>query len=81
MRLTWDRPHEGTTPALMGFDGAFLVGQVAYYDIVAGRCPGWVGYVCGTRVTGRCTTAEVAQRAVEDRFGDLMPRPRSRPRR
>jgi hypothetical protein len=71
MGLRWDRSHEGTTPALLGYDGQYLVAQVARYDMVAGQGPGWVGYVRGIRVTGRCTTADVAQRAVEAR------RPRS----
>lgn len=74
MAITWDSSHEGTTPALLGFEGQCLVAQVARYDVVAGRGPGWVGYVRGERVTGRCISVEVAQRAVEARAGGLEQR-------
>jgi len=52
---------------MLGYDGDRLVGQVAHYEVVASRGPGWVGYVQGERVIGRCGTAEVAERAVEER--------------
>jgi hypothetical protein len=35
--------------------------------VVAGGAPGWVGYVRGHRVTGRCITAELAERLVAER--------------
>ena len=44
-----------------------MVAQVAYYDVVAGKGPGWVGYGFGERVTGRCTSDKVARRLVEER--------------
>ncbi len=67
-QLRWAQAHEGNEGTLWAYDAAgCLIGQVAHYDVVAGRGPGWVGYRHGQRVTGRCTTPEVAQRCVEDR--------------
>ena len=67
-RLRWTPAHEGNEGTLWAYDQAGrLVAQVAHYDVVAGRGPGWVGYRRGIRVTGRCTNAATAQRAVEDR--------------
>jgi hypothetical protein len=59
--LRWEPAHEGNVGTLWAFDHERrLVGQVAFYDVVAGRGPGWVGYRRGIRVTGRCTSAELA---------------------
>jgi hypothetical protein len=66
--LDWQPAHEGNPGTLWAYDEQRrLVGQVAFYDIVAGRGPGWVGYRSGHRVTGRCVSAEVAQRLVGER--------------
>lgn len=62
--LTWHDAHDGS-PAQTGYRGDRLVAQVAFYDVVAGRGPGWVGYVRGERVTGRCRTDAIARAAVE----------------
>jgi hypothetical protein len=67
MRLRWVGSHDGS-PNVLGYDLTNrLIGQVAWYDIVAGRGPGWVGYVHGNRVTGRCQTVELAQILVAER--------------
>lgn len=67
MIITWQAAHD-RSPVSHGFDLEHrLVGQVAFYDVVAGGGPGWVGYVHGQRVTGRCVTAELAQRLVAER--------------
>ena len=64
--LDWSGAHDGS-PVHHGYDGAYLVAQVAFYDHVAGGAPGWVGYVIGHRITGRCQTAELAMRLVDER--------------
>jgi hypothetical protein len=64
--MEWLDAHDGS-PAQTGYVDGRLVAQVAYYDIVAGRGPGWVGYVRGERVTGRCTDSATARLVVEAR--------------
>jgi hypothetical protein len=60
-QLAWEPAHEGNPGTLWGYDRERrLVGQVAYFDVVAGDAPGWVGYRHGRRVTGRCRSAELA---------------------
>jgi hypothetical protein len=60
--------------------GRQLVGQVAFYDVVDGTGPGWVGYVHGNRVTGRCSSSQEACAGVEDAVAAQVPsgRPRRR---
>jgi hypothetical protein len=66
--LTWTPAHDGNEGTVWAYDAQHrLVGQVAFYDVVAGRGPGWVGYVRGHRVTGRCVTAQLAQELVAER--------------
>jgi hypothetical protein len=50
---------------MSAYRGWQLVGQVAFYDVVDGTGPGWVGYVHGHRVTGRCIGPEEACVGVE----------------
>jgi hypothetical protein len=50
---------------MSAYRGRQLVGQVAFYDVVDGAGPGWVGYVHGNRVTGRCSGPEEARSGVE----------------
>jgi hypothetical protein len=50
---------------MLAYRGRQLVGQVAFYDVVDGTGPGWVGYVHGHRVTGRCNGPQEACRGVE----------------
>ena len=69
MALSWDPAHDGS-PHMLGYDGQRLVAQVAFYDVVAGRGPGWVGYVRGNRVTGRCLSSELAMHLVDHRSAD-----------
>lgn len=66
MHLTWHDAHDGS-PAQLGYRGEFLVAQVAFYDVVGGGGPGWVGYANRERVTGRCSDSETARRLVEER--------------
>ncbi len=66
LHLIWHDAHDGS-PAQTGYVDGRLVAQVAFYDVVGGSGPGWVGYVHGERVTGRCVDAAVARRAVEGR--------------
>lgn len=66
--LRWQVEHFG--PGAIAFDGRFLVGQVARYDITEqGRCEVlgryFVGFIRGERVTDRCETLEEAQAGVE----------------
>lgn len=64
--LAWEPAHEGNEGTLWGFDERRrLIAQIAFYDVVGGRGPGWVGYVRGERVSGRCQGPEVARAAVE----------------
>ncbi len=67
----WDDAHDGS-PHQLAYRRQHLVGQVAYYDVVNGGGPGWVGFLRGVRVTGRCLAPEVARRAVEDRSGSTI---------
>ena len=64
--IAWHDAHDGS-PAQTGYDGDRLVAQVAFYDVVGGLGPGWVGYVHGERVTGRCADSATARAAVEAR--------------
>ncbi|MCU1356371.1 MAG: hypothetical protein JWM89_1789 [Acidimicrobiales bacterium] len=64
----WEPAPEGNEGTWWGYTcERHLVGQVAFYDLVAGVGPGWVGYRLGERVTGRCESAELAMRLVERR--------------
>jgi len=62
--MRWSTSHDGS-PNMTAYHGPYLYGQVARYDDVGGQGPGWVGYVHGQRVTGRCQSALDAQRIVE----------------
>lgn len=64
VELTWHDAHDGS-PSQTGFRGVRLVAQVAFYDVVGGGGPGWVGYVNGERVTGRCADSATARASVE----------------
>lgn len=64
--MRWRDAHDGS-PAQTGYDGETLVAQVAYYDVVGGGGPGWVGYLHGERVTGRCPTDAGCRALVEQR--------------
>lgn len=64
--MIWHDAHDGS-PAQFGYDGEFLVAQVAFYDVVGGGGPGWVGYLHRERVTGRCRDSAAARAAVEGR--------------
>lgn len=68
MALRWDDAHDGS-PWSTGYDGDRLAAQVVRYDTVGGGAAGWVGYVLGERVTGRCTDMATAQGAVERELG------------
>lgn len=70
MVLDWHDAHDGS-PAQTGYLDGRLVAQVAYYDVVGGAGPGWVGYLRGERVTGRCIGAPVARASVERHVGRL----------
>lgn len=65
MPLHWHDAHDGS-PVMTGYrpDGT-LWGQVAFYDVVDGAGPGWVGYVHGRRVTGCCSSWPEAMAEVE----------------
>jgi hypothetical protein len=67
--MRWEQAHDGS-PHRLGYRGDRLVGQVAFYDTVNGGASGWVGYVHGARVTGRCTTPTLASELVERRSTD-----------
>jgi len=62
--MRWSNSHDGS-PNRTAYRGPYLFGQVARYDDVGGQGPGWVGYVHGYPVTGRCSSVEEAQAAVE----------------
>lgn len=64
MALRWDDSHDGS-PAELGYDGARLDAQVAFYDVVDGGGRGWVGYHHGHRVTGRYPNSATSRREVE----------------
>lgn len=68
--LTWHDAHDGS-PSQTGFrEGGFLVAQVAFYDVVGGGGPGWVGYLQGVRVTGRCADSAAARASVERAYAE-----------
>jgi hypothetical protein len=58
---------------MSAYRGRQLVGQVAFYDVVDGTGPGWVGYVNGNRVTGRCSRSQEACVGVEGAVAALAP--------
>lgn len=79
LELRWEGSHDGT-PRRFGYDGDFLVGAAAYYDVVGGGDPGWVGFVNWERVTGRCTSDLLAMQLVDERAAAHLER-RARSRR
>lgn len=62
--LRWEQAHDGS-PHAYAYEGDRLYGQIAHYDVVAGGAAGWVGFIRGGRVTGRCANPDIARAAVE----------------
>lgn len=81
MDLRWDDAHDGAPSATAYDEDRYLVGQVAFYDVVNGKGPGWLGYVRGERATGRCSRSALAKRLVEQRAPAILARHATKPPR
>lgn len=71
--ITWKHTQEGASDRWLGFaPDHSLVAQLVHYDMCgASKQSGWIGYVHGVQVTGRCVAPELAQRLVTERLGAL----------